>query len=351
MDMKKFLTFLTIAFVLTLTFSMWGFSVDTDIAQADESISYICIEPTDLEKNEYAGATTVAVIGEDGNPLFYLIEGYYYPVATKSIGGNNYYFLRVEGVSENAYVDTTMTPISLPTGATAENALPGNLLLKENVTISLDGQTVDTRQGWTVKLIGVKDNDYFVQASLEDAVVCGLVSKDNFTLSNVVHHPVFQAKREGMLNQTPDENIGSTPAADKSVLLRIILIIGIAVPAIIIAIMIFKPGRASAKTNYDRHAMRTRREEEMDYDRDRRYDREKDYSRRAPYDDRGYDDRDYNGRQDQRDYDRQGYDRGRDNYDGRSYDQRGYDGYRDGYRDDRPRDDRPRDDRDYDRRR
>ena len=347
MDMKKVLTILTIAFIFAITFLMWGFSVDTDIAQADESVSYVCIEPTDLEKNEYAGATSVAVIGEDGSPLFYLIEGYYYPVITQSIGGKNYYFLRVEGVSNNAYVDTTVAPIALPSGATKENTLPGNLLLKENVTISLDGTTVDTRQGWTVKLIGVKDNDFFVQASKDDTVICGIVSKDNFTLSNVVHHPVSQAKREGLLTETPEnELIGSAPTTDKSVLLRIILIIGIAVPAIIIAIMIFKPGRASAKTNYDRHAMRTRREEEMDYDRDRRYDREKDYSRRAPYDDRGYDDRDYNGRQDQRDYDRQGYDRGRDNYDGRSYDQRGYDGYRDGYRDDRPRDDR-----DYDRRR
>lgn len=351
MDMKKVLTILTIAFIFAITFSMWGFSAHTDIAQADETISYICIEPADLEKNEYAGATSVAVIGEDGNPLFYLIEGYYYPVETKSIGGKNFYFLRVDGVSENAYIDTTIAPIALPSGATKENALPGNLLLKENVTISLDGQTVDTHQGWTVKLIGVKDNDFFVQASLGETNVCGLVAKDNFTLSNVVYHPVFQAKREGMLNATPEDEFIGGATTDKSVLLRIILIIGIAVPAIIIAIMIFKPGRASAKTNYDRHAMRTRREEEMDYDRDRRYDREKDYSRRAPYDDRGYDDRDYNGRQDQRDYDRQGYDRGRDNYDGRSYDQRGYDGYRDGYRDDRPRDDRPRDDRDYDRRR
>ena len=347
MDMKKVLTILTIAFIFAITFSMWGFSVDTDIAQADESVSYVCIEPTDLEKNEYAGATPVAVIGEDGSTLLYLIEGYYYPVITQSIGGKNYYFLRVEGVSNNAYVDSTVAPISLPSGATKENALPGNLLLKENVTISLDGQTVDTRQGWTVKLIGIKDNDFFVQASKDDTVICGLVAKDNFTMSNVAHHPVFQAKREGLLNATPEDEITSlTPNTDKSVILRIILIIGIAVPAIIIAIMIFKPGRASAKTNYDRHAMRTRREEEMDYDRERRYDREKDYSRRAPYDDRSYDDRDYNSRPDQRNYDRQGYDRPRDNYDGRSYDGRGYDEYRDGYRDDRPRDDR-----DYDRRR
>ena len=347
MDMKKVLTILTIAFIFAITFSMWGFSAHTNVAQADETISYICIEPADLEKNEYAGATSVAVIGEDGSPLFYLIEGYYYPVKTQPIGDKKFYLLRIDGVSENAYIETTIEPISLPSGATKENSLPGNLLLKENVTISLDGQTVDTRQGWTVKLIGIKDNDFFVQASKDDTVICGLVAKDNFTMSNVAHHPVFQAKREGLLNATPEDEITSlTPNTDKSVILRIILIIGIAVPAIIIAIMIFKPGRASAKTNYDRHAMRTRREEEMDYDRERRYDREKDYSRRAPYDDRSYDDRDYNSRPDQRNYDRQGYDRPRDNYDGRSYDGRGYDEYRDGYRDDRPRDDR-----DYDRRR
>ncbi|MBP3291860.1 MAG: hypothetical protein J6M26_05435, partial [Clostridia bacterium] len=136
-----------------------------------------------------------------------------------------------------------------------------------------------------------------------------------------------------ILNKTPDENLGESGDTSKSTLLRIILIIGIAVPAVIIAIMLFKPGRNSAKTNYDRHAMRTRRDDDIDYDRDRRYDRDRDYSRRAPRDyDRDYDRRDDRGydRRDDRDYDRRDYDRDYNRRDDRDY--------------------RRRDDRDYDRR-
>ncbi len=81
MAMKKFLTFFTIAFVLALTFSTWGFAFGQDVALADEEIAYIYISPADLENNETAGDTQIAVKDKmSGDLLFYLIESYYYPV-------------------------------------------------------------------------------------------------------------------------------------------------------------------------------------------------------------------------------------------------------------------------------
>ena len=336
MAMKKFLTIFTIAFVLALTFLTWGFAFGQDVAVADESISYVYVAPADLKNNEYAGATNVAVKAENGTVLFYLIESFYYPVETKTFDGTTYHFVRIDGISRDVCVEVTKSAevkTSLPDNATADNMLPGNVLLKEGVTISVDGQAVDTRDGWTVKLIGVNGDNFFVVASKDTVTVSGLAPKESFTSSNVAYHPIDLAERSGMLDTTPDgeisENAGDS--ANKSLILRIVLIIGIAVPAIIIAIMLFKPGRASAKSNYDRHAMRTRREEEIEYDRDRSYDRERDYSRRAPYDDRDY--RDEYDRRDDR-YDRRDdrYDRRDDRHD-RGYDRRDDRDYRGGYDD------------------
>ena len=335
MAMKKILTFFTIAFVLTLTFSMWGFGCGQDVALADDAVSYVYIAPADLKNNEFAGQTQVAVKDNgNGETLFYLVESYYYPVVKQITLGTTYYTLDIQGVDAVVMADDTMIIDTLPSGANADNILPQNLLLKEGITLSIKGQTVDTRDGWTVKLIGVNDVNFFVQCSKDDITVCGSALKDNFTSSNVQYHPIALAEREGLLNQTPDNGtIGGNNSTDKSVILRIVLIIGIAVPAIIIAIMIFKPGRASERSNYDRHAMRTRREEEMDYDRDRSYDRERDYSRRQPYDDRNYrDDRGYDNRYDDR-RDRGYDDRRRDDRDDRGYDR--YDDRRDRGYDDR----------------
>ena len=330
MAMKKFLTFLTIAFVLTLTFSMWGFSNGQNVAEADEATSYIHIEPSDesLKNNEFAGVSSVEVKDKTtGELLFYLIESYYYPVLAQPLL-NTYYELNIDGVEGLVEIASLSESPKGYDGVSFDNALPSSILLKEGVTISVKGHTVDTRDGWTVKLVGVNGDSFFVVASKDDVVVSGLALKENFTTSNIQYHANALAKREGMLNQTPDGEVESDNGTDKSVVLRIVLIIGIAVPAIIIAIMIFKPGRASSKTNYDRHAMRTRREEEIDYDRDRSYDRERDYSRRQPYSDRDYrddrrDDRDYRDGRDDRRYD--------DRYDDRRYDDR---------RDDRRYDDR-----------
>jgi hypothetical protein len=335
MAMKKFLTFFTIAFVLTLTFSMWGFGCGQDVAVADDAVSYVYIAPADLKNNEFAGQTQVAVKDNgNGETLFYLVESYYYPVVKQITLGTTYYTLDIQGVDAVVMAEDTMIIDTLPSGANADNILPQSLLLKEGITLSIKGQTVDTRDGWTVKLIGVNDVNFFVQCSKDDITVCGSALKDNFTSANVQYHPIALAEREGLLNQTPDKGtIGGNNSTDKSVILRIVLIIGIAVPAIIIAIMIFKPGRASERSNYDRHAMRTRREEEMDYDRDRSYDRERDYSRRQPYDDRNYrDDRGYDNRYDDR-RDRGYDDRRRDDRDDRGYDR--YDDRRDRGYDDR----------------
>ena len=339
MDMKKILTISALILVLALSFLVWGFQGETGVAEASDTAVFAYVAPSDLENNAYASGSTVAVVdGETGDVLFYLIESYYYPVKSLVVSSDlTVYILDVAGLNATVDVSNLQELPKAYDGVTLENALPQNLLLKDGVTVTLGAHTIDTKTGWTVKLLGLNGDKFFVQASFNENVVFGLVARENFTTENVSYHIIDETARQGLLNKTPDENLSESGDTSKSTLLRIILIIGIAVPAVIIAIMLFKPGRNSAKTNYDRHAMRTRRDDDIDYDRDRRYDRDRDYTRRAPRDyDRDYDrrdDRDY-GRRDDRDYDRRDYDRRERDYD---------------RRDDRDYRDR-RDDRDYDRR-
>ena len=190
MAMKKFLTILTIAFVLALTFSMWGFAVEQDVAVAEETISYIHIAPTDdsLKANEFAGVTNVEVKDKTtGELLFYLVESYYYPVNEKTIL-NTYYELKIDGVEGLVEISKVNSATSYE-GVGLDNALPSSLLLKEGVTISVKGHTVDTRDGWTVKLVGVNGDNFFVVASKDDIVVSGPALKDNFPTSDATHLP------------------------------------------------------------------------------------------------------------------------------------------------------------------
>lgn len=339
MAMKKIITILALTFVLSLGFLTMGLLGLSNVAQAQESdVIFAYVAPADLENNPYAGQSNVAVIDDDtGDVLFYLIESYYYPATAETWKGETYFKLAFEGL--NASIDTENLVVAPKTydGVTLENALPSNLLLKEGVTFTIGSHTVDST--WTVKLMGMNEDDFFVQASFGEDTIFGLVEKTNFTTEEIAYHQIDEAIRQGLINKTPDEEVAESGDASKSTLLRIILIVGIAVPAVIIAIMLFKPGRNSAKTNYDRHAMRSRRDDDVDYDRDRSYDRDRDYSRRESRDyDREYRDRDYRDRRDDRDYRRDDRDY-RDRRDDRDYDRRD--------RDDR---DYRRDDRDYDRR-
>lgn len=103
---------------------------------------------------------------------------------------------------------------------------------------------------------------------------------------------------------------GGNFTSNTSVGLRIVIIIGIAIPAILIVILLFKPSKNERR--YSKNSVRSGRgRDDFDYDDSRSYRRrerderdERDYDRR---DDRDYrsdrrDDRDYDRRYDDRDY-------------------------------------------------
>lgn len=213
-------------------------------------------------------------------------------------------------------------------GVTASNFAP-NVLLITNQSVTVDGVAVNTSDGWTVKLMGYIDDNLYVKAVKDDVSRLGAVPKTSFNSFNVSYHAIAQAERAGLLNQTPNDEPGTVSGGGTSNILRIILIIGIIIPALIIVLLLFKPNRETA--GYDKRAMKKQPDSrKVDYDRDRRYgddyrrdyrdypdrdrDRDRDYRDRYDRDYRGRDDRDYRERTNDKDY-RRDYPEDRDYHD------------------------------------
>ncbi len=339
MGMKKFLVtallIITAVFALTAT----GFAA-ADVAYADDNgFVYICVTPSDesLVANETPRNTEIPVKNLiTDKVLFYLVEGYYYKISPNEISFNShsgylYCGTGMEGVYiekdkiANYIVDT------LPANANGADAPAIHITLKDGKSVTAGSNTVidSASSDYTLRFLGFNANaDVYFSAQKGDAnILFGTAPLDSFNAFTVPYHPVSEARR-AELNTTPPvvDGNGDLTAGTPSKTLRIILIIGIAVPALLIILLIFKPS-SDTKRGYDKRAMKHDSKQNIDYDRERNYNADRDRY------DRGY--RDY----ERRDYpERRDYDRG---YDNRGYDNRGYDD-RGGY----PRDyDRDRYDR------
>lgn len=339
MAMKNFLKISALIVVLTLalTLSLGIICYSADVAYADNEVLYAYAAPSDLAANETAGASRVAVYDQyDGTVMFYLIESYYYPVKTLFYT-TDLVGLGIDGLNGNIKLEELPSAPATNSAVSAENALPSAINTVGNIAI--DGTIINSAEGWTVKPIGILGDDFFVQAMKDSTTVFGLAPKTSFTETTIKYHPIAQAERNALIAEAPanDDNSNATvdAPAKTSTALRVVLIIGIAIPAVIIAILLFKPNR-NERGYDDKREMRRRERDSVDYDRDREYREREDYDRRPDYD-REYRER---GRRDD-DYDRDRYDRNRD----RDYDRdrnRDYDGNR-GYG--RDYDDRGRYDR------
>ncbi len=291
---KLFVTLFSIICICASICIVFGAS-EKEVAFADDDTIYVYIAPSNLKDNEFAGQTTVAVRdNDDESVLFYLIESYYYPV--KKVGRS--YQLKIDGADLNAYIEADDL-ITAPTNYSFVNlasALPLSPL-KTDGDIVVNGQAVNSANGWTVKLAGLNGNDAYVYAMKGNVTACGLVATASFIDFSVPYHPVAQAERDGLFTETPDETDDNIDTPKTSVALRIILIIGIIIPAVLIAILLFKPNK-----NYDNKTQARERKatSRSEYDNDRAFDKNRNYNERDNVRDYRNDDyRDY--RRDDRD--------------------------------------------------
>lgn len=321
--MKKFFVPALALILLALTLTACGLATSSEgTACAAGNEFYVYIAPTDEEliSDSFSSASDVAVHSESSGELFLLQKSYYYKVTRY----NSVYVLSLDGVFDCYMQDlpSTLLVTSLPGGVTEADAVPSvTLTLKEGEEVFLNNSRVPITKedGLTLTFLGTAADDptkvVFCAPDADANILYGVAEADKFESFSVPWHPLAEARRAELTAPEEPEQ-GDDGAADgdltggePSDALRIILIIGIAVPALIIVFLLFKPV-AGGKRGYDKRKTMRRQDPEgggIDYDRTRSYESDRDRY------DRGY--RDYE-RERPRDYydraprgDRDGYDR------------------------------------------
>ena len=292
---------------------LMGILLPYKIAYAD-SVQEVLVAPvSNLEGNAYAVASTLELT--NGDDTFLIPESYYISEISQKAAVPQYYQVKYCGM--NFYFKAESRPqTSTVTFSDGVSLSPDVRLTLTAESLSLSG--IEITSDYTVKFLGYHPTDItqiYVVAMFDGSSYCGFASRDSFEEFTVPYHPIAQAERDRLIASKPE------PDPDKgdiipntSLALRIVLIIGIAVPAIIIAILLFKPSKNDrsqgksvmrkerGRNEFDYDSARTYREGDR-YDSrrfDPRYDSQDDYDqRRDPRYDSRQDDR-YDPRDDYR---------------------------------------------------
>ncbi len=271
------------------------------IAFADDSVppqytKAILADCSDLINNEFATKSNLKISVFGKNEEFYIPESYYI-LNPESINNSNFYFVEYMGIKFGYQSDAPI--IEDVTFGSVDDAYPDVRLTLDgdDQVIIIDGTQLN--ENHTIKLMGYNEDStkLYVSATLDGNTVYGFIDATSVNSFNVPYHPLAQQERDRLLAElnkpTPDDG-DITPTT--SLALRIVLIVGIAVPAIIIAILLFKPTK-----NARRVVDRRRYQDDIDYDEPRRRDRDdrRDYDDRDRYRDERRDDR-YDARYDDR---------------------------------------------------
>ncbi len=251
------------------------------VAQADSSMNVIVAPVSNLEGNANAGASSIKLAINSFE--FYIPESYYLTNLRSAFG--NYYSVSYCGF--DFYFESETTPQT--TAVTFQDGVspyPDILLtVKEGATLSTSGVTSEH----TIRFLGFATDDssnIFVVATKDGNSVFSFESKDSFNEFTVAYHPIAQAERDRILDsKKPVEPSGGDIVPNTSLALRIVLIIGICVPAVIIAVLLFKPSkndRSQGKSVMRRH----RGKNDFDYDSTRSYNPDG-YDDRPRYDEQG----------------------------------------------------------------
>lgn len=316
-NIKFAITLICLAVVLFL--ATWVIFSCTPTAYADSEVEVVLAPVSNLKDNATAGVSTLKLNHKGTSEDIYIPESYYIKDIRKIEFLADFYSV--------SYCDTEFyymgTDLKTTTVSFADGVNPSpdvRLTLKDDVTATIEGALVTN--DYTIKLIGYNQSgtQVYVRATINDNSYYGFVPVDSFKPFTVPYHPIAQAERDELIADIPEPVIpGGDIVPNTSLALRIILIIGIAVPAVIIALLLFKPTKSTKRM------LNNKRKDEYDYDDPRRRDRADDlYSGRDRADDL------YSGRDraDDRYADR------RDNYDDR-YAPRRNDRYDDRYDNDR----------------
>lgn len=292
------------------------------IAYAESTVSVIEAPVSNLEGNAAAGKSTLKIIPKNGNKAILIPESYFVQykslytgdVHTVIYAGEEYYFKGEPTVVEISVNENELLSPNVP------------LTLKENANVTINGIIPITNE-YTIKLLGYSEDgtELYVSLLLDgNSPLHSFIPTESVEAFTVPYQLKTQTKRDELLASKVEPPVieDGNFVANTSVALRIVIIIGIAIPIVLIVILLFKPSKNDRK--YTKNSVRgARSADEFDYDDSRSYRRRDDRDR----DSRDYDRRDYERDRDRdRDYDRRDRDYDRDYEDrDRGYDRRDYD--------------------------
>ena len=281
---------------------LMGILLPYKIAYADSTQEVLIAPVSNLEGNAYAIASALELT--NGDDTFLIPESYYISEISQKTAVPQYYQVKYCGM--NFYFKAESRPqTSTVTFSDGVSLSPDVRLTLTAESLSLSG--IEITSDYTIKFLGYHPTDttqIYVVAMFDGSSYCGFASRDSFEEFAVPYHPIAQAERDRLIASKPE------PDPDKgdiipntSLALRIVLIIGIAVPAIIIAILLFKPSKNDrsqgksvmrkerGRNEFDYDSTRTYREDDRydsryDSRRDPRYDSQDDQRRDSRYDSR-----------------------------------------------------------------
>lgn len=321
MAMKKIA--LTISSILLCVFLaiaiLAGMLLTCSIAYAQDSQDVVVAPVSNLEGNATAGKSAIILSNDFGK--FYVPESYYVTDISDRPVVVGTYFYTVNYCGEQFYYEATGTiqkqSIVFPDGISPYPDI--NLTIANGGSLLLESTSVNNAD-YTIKFLGYSiddDNKIFIMAIRDGNSVCGFAQRSIFESFTVPYHPLAEAERNRILDsKLPPEPEKGDIIPDTSLALRIVLIIGIAVPTVIIVLLLFKPSKKDRAygTNQLR---RSKSRDEFDYDSSRTYRADNPDYQSAPRYEMGEGNRNGNTPQ------------GYDNYpDSRGYDSRRDDDYR-----------------------
>ncbi len=305
MAMKKIA--LTISSILLCVFLaiaiLAGMLLTCSIAYAQDSQDVLYAPVSNLEGNAYAGKSSLSISNREDT--FCIPESYYVTDIKENVAPG-YYTVSYCGFEFAYYLPNSTPPkqtVTLEDGVSPYpditlHVASGGALLLSSTTIT---------EEYTIKFLGYSLDDtdkIYVVATYNGESVFGFARTDVFESFTVPYHPIAEAERNRILeSKLPPEPEEGDIVPNTSLALRIVLIIGIAIPAVVIVILLFKPSKNDRRS--DKNQLRkSKGRNEFDYDSSRAYNQNNGYDDRRP--DERYDNR-YDPRYDSR------YDGGYDN--------------------------------------
>lgn len=260
------------------------------VAHADETatIEVIKAPVSNLKENSTAGKSVIAVSHTEGT--FYIPESYYLTKIENAFAGikkANYlgadvYFKDSDGytVTSVAARDNLNTLFPSVTLSLSKDSVPLYTQNTDQTTQivtyveKVDGGITNEHN---LLLFGYSENsDYiYVKATLGNNVKFGFIKSDDLVTFAVPYEASTQAEREAILkaDAKPDISKGEiAPPPETSVALRIIIIVGIAIPVVIMSIVIFLR-KSADKSRYVGAENSPQGVDRTDYDRDRTLNR------------------------------------------------------------------------------